>query len=79
MKWMLLTPREVELIRRHPARGDNANHIIMRKVQGAIDYTTGELELSETELNEVRSRSRCWRDGYEKELRAILAAADRHP
>ena len=77
MMWMMLNPREIELVRKR-VDGETANANIMRIVQQKLDPTTGELELTEGELNEVQTCSRAWSDGYEKELKAILSAADRH-
>jgi len=74
--WILLTPREVELLERRVTGGDNA--AIMRTVQTRIDRVTGELTLSDDEMEMVRAGARDWRGGYEKQFKALLAAADRH-
>jgi hypothetical protein len=74
--WMLLTPREVELIMRPVGGGDNA--AIVRTVQGLINVRTGDLELPNDLFALVTAASRDYRGGYEAALKAIVAAAERH-
>lgn len=74
--WMMLTQREVELLERRVTGGDNA--AIMRTIQARIDRVTGELTLSDDEIEMVKAGVRDWRGGYEKQLKALLLAVDRH-
>jgi hypothetical protein len=77
MAWMLLTPREVELVQR-PATGEGGHAVLLRLIQRKLE-ASGELNLEDRELEAVRMCARNWRHGYEPQFRAILAAAHRGP
>jgi hypothetical protein len=78
MLWLWLTPREVEALTTARAHADSHNAAILMRLQGNVDRITGELELAEGDLAEVRLSIRRWQDGGEKGFRAVLSAADRH-
>lgn len=74
--WMMLTAREVELLKRFVNGGENA--AVMRTIQDKIDVVTGELTLDKDEVKLVEQAALHWRGGYEKQFKALLAAMDRH-
>lgn len=80
--WMLLTPREEELLMRplpDAATNENAScvRMLQSKVHGAGTLSP-ELELTETELQRVKRCRRDWKGGHEKPLQAVLDAHARH-
>lgn len=80
--WMLLTPREEELLMRPVPDKDkryNADTVRMLqvRVQGAGTLSP-ELELTEPELQRVKRSRRDWKGGHEKPLQAVLDALARH-
>ena len=75
--WILFTPREVELIMR-PAGGTGQNAEVLRAVQKEINPITGDAELRASLLERVKGAARNWNGGYEQQMKAILAAAERY-
>lgn len=80
--WMLLTPREEELLMRPLPESDkryNADTVRMlqTQVRGAGTLSP-ELELTEVELQRVKRCRRDWKGGHEKALQAVLDALARH-
>ena len=82
MHWMILSPREEELIMRPvPEGADTYNAHTLRMVQQRVTRQgsqSPELELSEVEFQRVKRARRDWKGGYEKALQAVLDAAARH-
>lgn len=78
MPWMLLTPREVEEVGRGRCSRDSFNAGVLERVRGKLTTLTGDLDLTDEELEEVYQASRRWQDGGEVAFKAILSAADRH-
>lgn len=74
--WMLLTPREVEIVMR-PLRG-GANAALVARLQAKLDALKGDLELTDYEIAQVYRARQNWRDGYEHQLQAVLDAMARH-
>lgn len=79
MTWMILTPREVEAVRRPKVPADDVRPaaIMLRKVQRLLD-ARGELELSDDDLAAIERASKDWRTGYGDAFAAVLSAAGRH-
>lgn len=75
--WLLLTPREVDLVTR-PLGGDGENAELLRTIAAKVDKISGELTLTGAELERARSARRNYRLGGERQLTALLEAADRH-
>ena len=76
MKWMILNPREYELVMR-PVVGIGPNQTALREVQARL-RPDGELQMPETLFEAVKESARFWKGGYEKPLKAVLQAAERH-
>lgn len=79
MAWMLLMPREVELLMR-PLRDDddgNDNTRILRELQGQVDAVRGDLDLTDGQLERLQRAAHNWRGGYENRLKSLLSAAER--
>lgn len=78
MKWMMLTPREVELVKR-PVVGTVPGAVALREVQALI-RPDGEVSIPDELWTRIRLAAVYWvRGGYGPTLKALLAAADRHP
>jgi hypothetical protein len=74
--WMILTPRQAELIEcQTPRATDNGALLASIKtklVRGALDV---ELTLSDHELNQVKAAARNWKGGHSEAFKGILNAA----
>lgn len=78
MPWMLLTPREVDEVGRGRCDRNSFNADVLERVQAKLTTLTGDLDLTDAELEEVYQASVRWQNGGEVAFKAILAAADRH-
>lgn len=76
MPWFILTPRETELVMR--TAGSASNGRVIKLLQEKLDPLTGEITLTDAELEDVRTTALRWKGGHEKALRAVVSAADRH-
>lgn len=74
MPWMILTPRETESVFAHGAGKSD----IVKLLQEKLDPLTGEMELTERELEDVRRAAPRWKGAFASALQAVLSAADRH-
>lgn len=74
--WMMLSPREVELVMARAQKGTNGS--TMHMLQEKLDPLTGEMNLTDAEVAEVRHAAAFWRGGSEKALKAVVSAIDRH-
>jgi hypothetical protein len=74
MPWMILSPRETESVYA-PGAGSSA---IVKLLQEKLDPLTGEITLSDEELEQVRRLAPKWRGPFQKALAAVLSAAERH-
>ena len=77
MRWMMLTPRQLEAVRTSVGADDaRPNAVLLRRVQGLV--RGDELELTDAELNAVQAAARDYRGGFEKAFQAVLGAWARH-
>lgn len=74
--FLCLMPREVELVMR-PLGGDGINAQLLKTVQGKLNAVNGEIDMTDSELRQVRAAAKHWRGGGERQFKALLEAADR--
>lgn len=78
MTWMILTPRELELLQRDVWHADaRTNSDLLRTIQKRIKGE--ELELTGAEIEMVKKAAKNWRGGWQQQMQAVLSAAERHP
>ncbi len=81
MTWMMLMPREIDLLMRPivaiDLADDNENAALVHLIQGRI--VGEELELTDDEMARVHAASLNFRLGYVRQLKAVLQAAERYP
>jgi hypothetical protein len=76
MPWLMLTPREVEDVFRD-SPNLQGNSPALRAVQERLNRLTGEVTLSDEQLDACRAGRTNWRGGHERAMNAIVRAADR--
>lgn len=77
MTWMMLSPREVSILD-EPIHGDGPNAALLRSIVLKLNRISGDLQLTPTEVMQIRAAARNYKFGYEKQLRVLLQAAERH-
>jgi hypothetical protein len=77
MKFIILTPREYELVMR-PVTGTGANASTLLDVQ-AILRPDGEIQIPPSLWGRIEQAAKFWKGGHEAAFKALLAASDRHP
>lgn len=77
MKWMLLMPREVEVLMR-PITGDSEHATLLRSIVAKLNKATGDLTLTAPEMARVQAAAANWRAGYEKQFKTLIEASLRH-
>lgn len=81
MPWMLLTPREAELVKT-TVSGDGEHAELLRTIQGKLKMMgcagEAELDITGAEWVRVQSAARNWRLGYERAFKALIEAGLRH-
>lgn len=77
MKWMMLMPREVEIVTR-PITGDSEHATLLRSIVAKLNKASGDLTLTSVELARVQAAAVNWRGGYERQFKALIEASLRH-
>jgi hypothetical protein len=77
--WILLTPREVSIVEEPRTLTDGPNAQVLASVRLKLNQLTGDLELTDDDLDRVKRAERNWKFGYQRQFQAVLQAAERHP
>ena len=75
--WVMLTPREVELVFR-PVSATGQNALVLQEVQLCTNKVSGEANFPPSLVVRIRGAARNWQGGYEAALKALCDAIDRH-